>query len=387
MIEDNPPPTYPYSTRLFNKNLSLKVRIIWSLVFISIYAILLNIPLIGLASIGYIDFFSTLRSSFASHRGSLAELGVFPIILATIFVQLLVRTKALKLNLSNEEDKDVYRKAILYFSIFFGCLLSLFYPFLGFYGENLGTEVYLLLISQLLISQLIIILMVDLFQRGYGIGSGVGSFVFLGFSFNIFDGLFSLSPEPSGGFAWFRGVILRLFQVIFSNDPNAKFKSVLYSKGLAPDLVMFFMTIICLCIVILVSSIKIELEEENHEKIKYLFESSYLPILQTGAVLFIIQNIIILSGLFSFIAPPLNYNLIAALPLDMFVFFVLTVFLCGMFSSLGNKIRIDDQKESEQISITISWLGGFFIGVLTAITSFLVPLGTSFALVSSVFII
>ena len=175
------------------REITLKQKLAWSFTFICLYGLLLNIPLIGVPHEGNgSDPFGVFRVITASQRGSLADIGIFPIVFATIFVQIMIRIKVLKLNLTRKKDREDYKITILFFSMVFSAFTILIYISSGVYGKDLENSAMSLIVLQLMFAQLVIIFMVGAIQRGYGLGTGIEEFILLSFSFNIFDGMFSL---------------------------------------------------------------------------------------------------------------------------------------------------------------------------------------------------
>ena len=76
---------------------SFKRKIAWTFGILAIYLIMLNIPIVGIPqqTDGKDPFFA-MRAILASQRGTLAELGIGPIVTAGLIMQLLVGSQIIK---------------------------------------------------------------------------------------------------------------------------------------------------------------------------------------------------------------------------------------------------------------------------------------------------
>ncbi|MCG3225145.1 MAG: hypothetical protein H7647_11800, partial [Candidatus Heimdallarchaeota archaeon] len=69
---------------------SFKRKLAWTFGILALYLAMLNIPIFGIPETGGTDPFFAMRAILASQRGSLAELGIGPIVTAGLIMQLLV---------------------------------------------------------------------------------------------------------------------------------------------------------------------------------------------------------------------------------------------------------------------------------------------------------
>src|ERR1700760_3819309 len=108
----------------------------------------------------------------------------------------------------------------------FALLISLgqatVYVLTGLYGQprDLGARVCLLLIIQLVAAALIVILLDQLLQKGYGLGFGISLFIATNISSRLFNtgrgprGLLLLQEDILQG--EFEGAIMSLFHLLFT---------------------------------------------------------------------------------------------------------------------------------------------------------------------------
>jgi protein transport protein SEC61 subunit alpha len=78
---------------------SIRNRTIWLVLILVIYLSFSQMKLVGLGVLGA-DPFELLRPVLASRRGTLMELGISPLITATMFLQVLARLRLFHVNLS-----------------------------------------------------------------------------------------------------------------------------------------------------------------------------------------------------------------------------------------------------------------------------------------------
>ena len=88
----------------------------------------------------------------------------------------------------------------------------------GLYGQpkDLGAGVCLLLIFQLVIAGLIVILLDELLQKGYGLGSGISLFIATNICESIVWKAFSPTTINTGRGPEFEGAIIALVHLLFT---------------------------------------------------------------------------------------------------------------------------------------------------------------------------
>ena len=86
-----------------------RTKIMWVILMLIFYFVMTNVFLYGLDKTNSIDLFAQYRAILAGAQGSLLDLGIGPIVTASIIMQLFVGAKMIKLDLTNEEDKSVYQ--------------------------------------------------------------------------------------------------------------------------------------------------------------------------------------------------------------------------------------------------------------------------------------
>lgn len=251
-------------------------KLLWTALALVIYLVMAEIPLYGLGGESGFEM-SYLRVIFASSRGTLLELGIGPIVTAGLILQLLAGSGMIGADMSNPEDRGLFTTASKFFSILLTGVQAFAYIIGGVYG-TLPLSVSIVIFVQLLFAGIIIILLDEMIQKGWGIGSGISLFIMAGVAQKIMWDSFALTPglvdmKSYGAFpALFQAI--GFGQPIFSTaltyvDFNATSgvaahfiptidNAFIRPQGL-PSLLGFFTTIAVFLVVIYVEGVRVEL--------------------------------------------------------------------------------------------------------------------------------
>ena len=113
------------------------------------------------------------------------ELGIGPIVTAGLILQLLVGSSIIKCDMSNPEDRGLFTSASKVFSIVLTAVQAGAYILSGMYGAITG-PVMIVIFLQLIAAGIIVMLLDELVQKGWGLGSGISLFIMAGVAQNIF---------------------------------------------------------------------------------------------------------------------------------------------------------------------------------------------------------
>jgi protein transport protein SEC61 subunit alpha len=105
----------------------------------------------------------------------------------------------------------------------------------GLYGKpsELGWGIVILLVSQLVTAGMIVILLDEMLQKGYGIGSGISLFIATNICENIVWKAFSPTTVNTGRGPEFEGAIICLFHLLFTwSDKTRALKEAFYRQNL-----------------------------------------------------------------------------------------------------------------------------------------------------------
>lgn len=232
------------------RKVSFQNRLIWTLLALLIYFVMSEIPLYGVAAQSG-ETFTAYRVIFASTQGTLMELGIGPIVTAGLIIQLLAGSGIISFDRSNAEDRGLFTTASKFFSIVMIIVQASLYIISGQYGEVTLVKA-LLIFSQLLVAGLIIMLLDELVQKGWGIGSGISLFIVGGITATIWWMSFSFINYDGRAF----GAIIAFFQGIWMREPVWNW---FFRPSGAPDMIGFFTTIAVFLFVIYVEGMRVEL--------------------------------------------------------------------------------------------------------------------------------
>jgi len=168
------------------KKLDFKVKLKWTLIVLAAFFILANITLFGLSA-NALSQFEYLAMILGTEFGSIISLGIGPIVMGSIILQLLSGAGILNIDQSSPEGRKFYmgiQKMLVFFFIVFEAVIYVMMQGLqalpGFAG---------IVIFQLILGGLAIFYMDDLMQK-WGFGSGVSLFIGAGVSWRLITSAF-----------------------------------------------------------------------------------------------------------------------------------------------------------------------------------------------------
>ncbi|MFD1514848.1 preprotein translocase subunit SecY [Halomarina rubra] len=189
-------------------------KLTWTAGVLVLYFFLTNVLIFGLAGTGS-DAFGQFRTILAGGQGSILQLGIGPIVTASIVLQLLGGANLLGLDTSDPRDQALYQglqKLLVVVMIFLTGIplvfLGNFLPASGQIASSLGVSTFAmqcLIFTQIAIGGLLILFMDEVISK-WGVGSGVGLFIVAGVSQRLVGGFIGWSglTNQTGFFeAWF----------------------------------------------------------------------------------------------------------------------------------------------------------------------------------------
>ncbi|MCR8432826.1 MAG: preprotein translocase subunit SecY [Candidatus Korarchaeota archaeon] len=260
---------------------SFKLRFLYTVLGVLIYLLLMSIPIWGIdVSQGY-DIFWSLRVILASSRGTLAELGIGPIVTGGLILEILAGSKMINIDLSDPQDRRAFNEAMRGMAVIMILFESLVYISGGAYGYLPASKAFAVFMQLVLASALI--LMLDETLRHYGIGSGISLFILAGVAQQIFWALF-WPYAASDGLPI--GFISALVTVLYGSGRIEE----LLLRWNSPDLIGLVVTIFIFMLIVYLENVRIDIPVE-HVRLKYrvtypikLMYSSNIPVILTGAL-------------------------------------------------------------------------------------------------------
>ena len=232
------------------KKQAFREKILWTATVLFIYLICCQIPLYGTVRQEGADPLYWLRVILASNKGTLMELGISPIITSSMIMQLLAGAKIIEVNMGSKADRELFQAAQKLFGIIITVGEALAYLLSGMYGPvaDLGYINPVLIIMQLSTAGIIVILLDELLQKGYGLGSGISLFIATNICEIILWKSFSPITIRTEQGAEFEGAIIALFHFLITKQNKFYALQQAFYRQNAPNISQLLAT----CLVVLV---------------------------------------------------------------------------------------------------------------------------------------
>ena len=251
-----------------------KRKLAWTGAILMVYFFLTNINPFGLAAGQGSDFFGQFRSILAGGHGSLLQVGIGPIVTASIVLQLLGGANLLGLDTDDPRDQVLYQglQKLLVFVVTALTAAPMVYsggflpadPAVG-NALSIGTfGVQTLIFAQVFVGGVLILFMDEIVSK-WGVGSGVGLFIIASVSQQIVGGFFSFSALGASGFfaSWY-GVIFGDVPVSMSPFTAEGLQNLLFDPG---SILALFTTVFIFGIVVYAESVRVEIPL-SHARVK-----------------------------------------------------------------------------------------------------------------------
>jgi preprotein translocase SecY subunit len=417
------------------RKVSFNEKIFWTALVLIIFLVMTEVPLYGIPASAS-DQFSALRVIFASNRGTLMELGIGPIVTAGLILQLLAGSAIIQCDMSDSEDRGLFTIASKVFSIVLTGVQASAYIISGMYGTLAGPTTIIIFL-QLIFAGIIVMLLDELIQKGWGMGSGISLFIMAGVAQQIIWQTFS----PGTGL--FVGALQSLLR-----GQQTLTQWVIGGGGYG-GLLGFIATIVAFLIIIYLEGVRIELPLtyagykgfRSRYPIKLLYVSN-LPVIFASALFANVyffsqliwstqgrpapgQNILIdiigqfnttdsrlTGGLAYYVTSPQTLANVAAEPLRAAAYLGILVAFCAVFSVIWLEVgglgpgkvaqqlmdsgmQIPGYRRSEKPIETmlkryipvVTVLGGIVVGLVAGLSDFLGVYGSGTGILLSVGIV
>jgi preprotein translocase SecY subunit len=420
-------------------------KLFWTGIALVLYLVMSVIPLYGIPpSPERGDPFQYLRVIFASQRGSLMELGIGPIVTAGLILQLLAGSGMISCDFSNPKDRELFTVASKFFSFILIGVQASAYIIGGVYG-TLDPRATIFVFTQLMVAGLVLMLLDEMIQKGWGFGSGISLFILAGVAQNvIWDTLSPVFPAPDNNYY---GAIPALINNAINGQLTLQ-NAFIRDPSNLPALLGLFTTIAIFLVVIYFEGIRVELPISHASyrgyrgryPIKLLYVSN-LPVIFASALF---ANIFFISqllwryagspppgenfwldligqyrmgqqgpepwgGLVYFVMAPRSFSNVISNPLRALVFAGIMISFCVVFSltwlevgglgpSTVAKQLVDAgmqipgfRRSGKPIEMvlkryipTVTILGGALVGLIAAVADFFGAFGTGTGILLSV---
>jgi preprotein translocase subunit SecY len=168
------------------KRVSFNTKLKWTIIILAAFFIMANIPLYGLSA-NSLEQLKFLQVIFATQFGSIISLGIGPIVMSSIILQLLAGSGILSIDTKTDEGKRYFQGLQKIGVVFFIVFEAIVYVIMG--GLQPVPGFTTILIFQLILGGLAIMFMDEVIHK-WGFGSGVSLFIVAGVSWSLFTALF-----------------------------------------------------------------------------------------------------------------------------------------------------------------------------------------------------
>ena len=306
----------PEVTTPTEKKLSFNIKLKWTLMVLVAFFVMSNIALYGLAN-NALERFEFLAVIMGTSFGSIISLGIGPIVMASIILQLLVGSKILDIDTSTHEGKRFFQGLQKLLVLFFILFEALIYVLMR--GLEAAPGYAFIVVLQLILGGLAILFMDEVCQK-WGFGSGVSLFIAAGVGWRLIAAAFGfLGPE--GGFQPSGKVIALIFHLINAGEPGA-------AQGAMLALAAILATVLLFLIVVWAQSLKIEIPL-SYDRIRgysmkwplQFFYASVIPIILTAAL---VANFQLFGGLLQnwLGRPTFLGNVVNGVPVSGFLYWI-----------------------------------------------------------------
>ncbi|EPY19573.1 protein transport protein SEC61 subunit alpha [Strigomonas culicis] len=272
----------------------IKERIMWTAVALFIFLVSCQVPVYGARPANSSDPFYWMRIVLASNRGTLMELGISPMVTASLILELIAGVGIITYDAENKEERSLFEALQKLLAIFITVCEASAYVSSGMYGEpsRIGFFMCAVIVLQLLFSTIVCMLLDELLQRGWGIGSGTSLFIATNVCETIVWKCFSPSTINTGRGAEFEGAIIAFFHLLVSRSDKVRALREAFYRPQLPNLTNVFATLVVFVIVVffqgfrvpLITKSKFNSMDRQPYLIKLFYTSNMPIILQTSIV-------------------------------------------------------------------------------------------------------
>lgn len=431
------------------RRIQFREKMLWTAITLFIFLVCCQIPLFGIMSSESADPFYWMRVIMASNRGTLMELGISPIVTSGLIMQLLAGAKIIEVG-DTPRDRALFSGAQKLFGMIITIGQAIVYVMTGMYGvpSDMGMGICLLIVIQLFVAGLIVLLLDELLQKGYGLGSGISLFIATNICETIIWKAFSPTTINTGRGTEFEGAVISLFHLLATRtDKTRALREAFYRQNL-PNIMNLIATIVIFAVVIYFQGFRVDLPIKSARfrgdyrsyPIKLFYTSNIPIILQSALVsnLYIISQMLAsrfegnffvnllgvwqdiersgparsypIGGLCYYLSPPESFGSMLQDPIHAVLYIVFMLGSCAFFSKTWIEVsgssakdvarQLRDQQmvmrghrensmihELNRYIPTAAACGGLCIGALSVVADFMGAIGSGTGILLAVTII
>jgi protein transport protein SEC61 subunit alpha len=352
-----------------DKPLQFKEKVMWTIFTLLMFLICSQMPLYGIMSGSSADPFYWLRVIIASNRGTLMELGISPIVTSGLVMQLLAGSNIISVDQGVKEDRALFQGAQKLLGMVITIGEAVAYVLSGMYGDvrELGAGNAILIIIQLFFAGLVVIILDEFLQKGYGLGSGISLFIATNICESIVWKAFSPTTINNGRGTEFEGAIIALFHLLITRPNKIKALNEAFYRQNLPNCTNLLATVLVFVVVIFFQGFRVDIPVkyekqrggQNTYPIKLFYTSNIPIILQTALVsnLYFFSQLLYkrfsgnflvnllgrwqempgggsvpVGGMAYYVSPPQNLSDIASDPFHALFYLTFILVSCALFS-------------------------------------------------------
>uniref|UniRef100_A0A915EDH5 Translocon Sec61/SecY plug domain-containing protein n=1 Tax=Ditylenchus dipsaci TaxID=166011 RepID=A0A915EDH5_9BILA len=373
------------------RKIQFREKMLWTAITLFVFLVCCQIPLFGIMSTDSADPLYWLRVILASNRGTLMELGISPIVTS---------------GWRHSKERALFNGAQKLFGMVITVGQAIVYVVSGMYGDphDIGAGICLLIVIQLVVAGLIVLLLDELLQKGYGLGSGISLFIATNICETIVWKAFSPATMNTGRGTEFEGAIIALFHLLATrNDKVRALREAFYRQNL-PNLMNLMATVFVFAIVIYFQGFRVDLPIKSARYRVCFGVQSLCDLSNVGS------QKLPTGGICYYLSPPETLAHVLEDPIHCFIYIVFMLGSCAFFSKTwidvsGSSAKDVAKQLKEQQMImrghreksmihelnryipTAAAFGGLCIGALSVTADFMGAIGSGTGILLAVTII
>merc|ERR1712070_975519 len=180
-------------------------------------------------------------------------------------MQLLAGSRIIDVDQSLKEDRALFSGSQKLFGMLITMGEAVAYVISGMYGSvgELGAGNAILIIMQLFFAGIIVILLDELLQKGYGMGSGISLFIATNICESIVWKAFSPTTMNTGKGTEFEGAVVACFHFLASRTDKVSALRESFYRQSAPNLTNLFATMLVFFVVIYFQGFRVDIQVKN----------------------------------------------------------------------------------------------------------------------------
>jgi protein transport protein SEC61 subunit alpha len=283
-----------------DRKIPFREKVLWTAISLFVFLVCCQIPLYGIVTNKSSDPFYWMRVILASNRGTLMELGISPIVTSGMVMQLLAGSKIIDVDQSLKEDRVLFSGAQKLVGMLITLGEAVAYVLSGMYGEisDLGAGNAILIIMQLFIAGIIVIILDELLQKGYGMGSGISLFIATNICETVVWKAFSPTTMNTGKGTEFEGAVIALFHLLWARSEKVMALKEAFYRQNAPNITSLFATVLVFFVVIYFQGFRVDLSVK-YTKMRGQMGSYPIKLFYTSNIPIILQSALV-SNLYFF---------------------------------------------------------------------------------------